>query len=205
MDQMEEYDARIISGASKLFRMYGIRAVTMDAIASHLGISKRSIYERFTDKETLLYEVIISMNDRQREMIDSILENSPDIISAIFTFVRLSRDHDASMNPMVYSDLKKYHSRVLKRVMEVSEDPNYEAAGVILRKGISQGIFREDIDVDIVIRGFRGISALPSNQDLFPPELFLHKNIVRNLIMNFMRGISTARGIELIDSMIGDL
>ena len=47
MNQMEEYDARIIAGAAELFRVYGIRAVTMDAIASHLGISKRSIYERF--------------------------------------------------------------------------------------------------------------------------------------------------------------
>lgn len=205
MTQAEEYDMRIISGAAELFRTYGIRAVTMDAIASHLGISKRTIYERFTDKETLLYAVINSMIQRQREMITTILENSPDVISAIFTMVRINRDHAATMNPMIHSDLKKYHSRVLRRVMETCGDPDYEAAGIILRKGISQGIFREDIDVDIVSRAFRGISTLPSDEELFPPENFLHKDIVRNLIMNFMRGISTARGIELIDSLSGDL
>ena len=58
MIQLEEYDARIIGGAAELFRIYGIKAVTMDMIANHLGISKRTIYERFNDKDALLYAVI---------------------------------------------------------------------------------------------------------------------------------------------------
>ena len=72
MNQMEEYDARIIAGAAELFRTYGIRAVTMDTIAAHIGVSKRSIYERFIDKDTLLFAVMDSMIARQREMIQRI-------------------------------------------------------------------------------------------------------------------------------------
>jgi AcrR family transcriptional regulator len=74
MNQMEEYDARIIAGAAELFRVYGIKAVTMDAIATHLGVSKRSIYERFIDKDTLLFAVMDSMFIKQREMIEKILK-----------------------------------------------------------------------------------------------------------------------------------
>lgn len=201
MNQMEEYDARIIAGAAELFRTYGIRAVTMDTIAAHIGVSKRSIYERFIDKDTLLFAVMDSMIARQREMIERILESSPDVISAVFCIIRMGRDHASTMNPLIGSDLKKYHSNVLKRLREKCENPDYEAARKILEKGVSQGIFREDIDVEIVGRAFKGISALAGDEELFPRETFMHRDIMRNVMVSFMRGISTARGVELIDSM----
>jgi len=205
MNQIEEYDARIIAGAAELFRLYGIRAVTMDTIAAHIGVSKRSIYERFIDKDTLLFAVMDSMISKQREMIERILENSPDVISAVFCIVRTGRDHAATMNPLIGSDLKKYHSNVLRRLREKCENPDFEAARKILMKGISQGIFRETIDIEIVGRAFKGISAMSGDEELFPRELFLQKDIMRNLMVNFMRGISTPRGVELIDSMENEI
>lgn len=205
MTQMEEYDARIIDGAAELFRVYGIKAVTMDAIAAHLGISKRSIYERFIDKDTLLFAVMDAMIVKQREIIERILDSSPDVISAVFCIVRMGRDHASTMNPLIGSDLKKYHSNVLKRLSEKCENPDYEAARKILEKGISQGIFRENINVEIVGRAFKGISSMAGNEELFPSELFLRQDIMRNLMVNFMRGISTDKGIQLIDSMENEI
>jgi len=205
MSQMEEYDARIIDGAAELFRVYGIKAVTMDAIAAHLGISKRSIYERFIDKDTLLYAVMDAMIVKQREIIERILDSSPDVISAVFCIVRMGRDHVSTMNPLIGSDLKKYHSNVLKRLSEKCENPDYEAARKILEKGISQGIFRENINAEIVGRAFKGISAMAGNEELFPSELFLRQDIMRNLMVNFMRGIATEQGIQLIDSMENEI
>jgi AcrR family transcriptional regulator len=205
MNQMQEYDDRIITGAADLFRMYGIRAVTMDAIASHLGISKRSIYERFIDKDTLLFAVMDSMIIKQREMIDRILDSSPDVISAVFCIVRMGRDHAATMNPLIGSDLKKYHSNVLKRLKEKCENPDYEAARKILEKGVSQQIFRDDINVEIVGRAFKGISAMAGDEELFPREIFMHRDIMRNVMVSFMRGISTEKGVQLIDSMENEI
>lgn len=205
MSQMEEYDARIIDGAAELFRVYGIKAVTMDAIAAHLGISKRSIYERFIDKDTLLFAVMDAMIVKQREIIERILDSSPDVISAVFCIVRMGRDHVSTMNPLIGSDLKKYHSNVLKRLSEKCENPDYEAARKILEKGISQGIFRENINAEIVGRAFKGISAMAGNEELFPSELFLRQDIMRNLMVNFMRGIATEQGIQLIDSMENEI
>ncbi len=205
MNQMEEYDARIIAGAAELFRTYGIRAVTMDTIAAHIGVSKRSIYERFIDKDTLLFAVMDSMIARQREMIQRILENSPDVISAVFCIVRMGRDHAATMNPLIGSDLKKYHSAVLKRLREKCENPDYEAARKIIQRGISQGIFRDTIDIEIVGRAFKGLSVMSGDEELFPREHFLQKDVMRNLMVNYMRGISTEKGIQLIDSMENEI
>jgi len=205
MNQMEEYDARIIAGAAELFRTYGIKAVTMDTIAAHLGISKRSIYERFSDKDTLLFAVMDSMIVKQRVMIEKIIEGSTDVISAVFSMIRMSRDHASTMNPLIGSDLKKYHSGVLKRLREKCENPDYEAARKILEKGISQGIFRDNIDVEIIGRAFKGISSLAGDEELFPREIFLQKDIMRNIMVSFMRGISTPRGVKLIDSMENEI
>ena len=205
MSQMEEYNARIIAGAADLFRMYGIKSVTMDDIASRLGISKRSIYERFKDKDSLLFAVINSMIEKQREAIERILADSPDVITAIFTIIRMGRDHAAAMNPLISADLKKYHSKVMQKLKEKCGHPDYESAGRILEKGISQGIFRSDIHVEIVSRAFRGIISLTRNEELFPRERFMQRDLVQNIIVNFMRGISTPRGIELIDSMENEI
>ncbi|HOO67652.1 MAG TPA: helix-turn-helix domain-containing protein [Bacteroidales bacterium] len=205
MNQMQEYDARIISGAADLFRIHGIRAVTMDAIASHLGISKRSIYERFIDKDTLLFAVMDSIIIKQREMIDRILDSSPDVISAVFCIIRTGRDHAATMNPLIGSDLKKYHSNVLKRLKEKCENPDYEAARKILEKGVSQKIFRQDINVEIVGRAFKGILTMAGDEELFPREIFMQRDIMRNVMISFMRGISTAKGVQLIDSIENEI
>jgi AcrR family transcriptional regulator len=205
MNQLEEYDARIIDGAASLFRSYGIKAVTMDDIAAHLGVSKRSIYERFIDKDTLLFAVMDSMITRQREMIENILESSPDVISAVFSIIRTGRDHAASMNPLIGSDLKKYHSAVLNRLKEKCENPDYEAARKILVRGIDQGVFRDDINVEIMGRAFKGVASLAGDEELFPRDTFLKRDIMRNIMVNFMRGICTAKGVEMIDSMDKDL
>ncbi|MHC1732706.1 MAG: TetR/AcrR family transcriptional regulator [Bacteroidales bacterium] len=205
MNQMNEYDARIISGAAELFKVYGIKAVTMDDIASHLGVSKRSIYERFRDKDTLLYAVLDSMIAKQREKIESILESSPDVISAVFTIIRTSRDHAATMSPLISSDLKKYHSTVMKNLKEKCGHPDHEAGVKILEKGISQGIFRETFNTDILSRAFRGIAAMTGDEELFPLEMFERKEIMRHVMVSFMRGISTEKGVQLIDSMENEI
>ncbi len=205
MNQVEEYNARIIAGAAELFRAYGIKAVTMDTIATHLGISKRSIYERFKDKDTLLYAVLDSMIIKQRKKIESILESSPDVISAVFNIIRISRDHAATMNPLISSDLKKYHSKVLKRLSETCGHPDHEAGVKILEKGIQQGIFRQEVDTEIVGRAFRGIAGLTGNEELFPPDMFMRRDIMKNVMVNYMRGICTEKGIKLIDSMENEI
>jgi AcrR family transcriptional regulator len=199
VNQSQEYDNRIIDGAAELFRVYGIRAVTMDMIAEQLGISKRTIYERFGDKDEMLFAVMNSMIIKQKERIDSIIESSPDIISAIFTLLNLGRDHAASMNPVIGSDLRKYHSKVLVRIKEKCDNPDYEGALKIIVKGKEQGYFRKDIDDGIVSRFFTELKTVIGDNKVFPTDEFLHSDLIKNVVINYLRGIATGEGIKLID------
>lgn len=201
MNQSEEYDARIVAGAAELFRTYGIRAVTMDEIATHLGISKRTIYERFRDKDELLYAVMNEMIRKQKEMVENILNSSSNVMDAIFTMLRVSREHMASMNPLIVSDLRKYHDAVLQRIKATCDNPDHEGARKLLKAGIEQGIFRDDIDIEIISRAVSGLANLTGDTKLFPPEQFMQRDLIRNIMINYLRGISTVKGNSLIDEL----
>ena len=201
MNQTEEYDARIIAGAAELFRNYGIRAVTMDSIATHLGISKRTIYERFHDKDELLYAVMNDMIQKQKEMVENILNTSSNVMEAVFTVIRIGREHMSSMNPLIGSDLRKYHDSVLQRIKDNCDNPDYEGNRKMLQAGIAQGLFRDDIDIEIISRAVTGLGGIVGDTNRFPPEQFTQRDLIRNIIINYLRGISTARGNKLIDEM----
>ncbi len=201
MNPAEDYDARIVSGAAELFRTYGIRAVTMDAIATHLGMSKRTIYERFRDKDELLFAVMSEMIRKQKEMLEKILSSSSNVMEAIFTMLRISREHTAAMNPLIGSDLRKYHDAVLRRIKATCDNPDYEGARKMLRSGIEQGVFRAEIDIEIISRAVSGFGGMTGDTNLFPPEQFSQRDVIRNIVINFLRGISTTRGISLIDEL----
>lgn len=201
MNSPDEYNERIVAGAAELFRSFGIRAVTMDDIAGHLGISKRTIYERFHDKDELLYAVLVNMIEKQKEKIEKIVKDSPDVISAIFIMIKAGRDHMESMNPLISSDLKKYHTGVLKRLKATCGHPDFESAGRIFKAGIEQGVFRGDLDVEILSRTFSSMGTVIGDENLFPPDNFMHRDLVRNIIVNYLRGISTPEGLAIIDSL----
>ncbi len=201
MNPAEEYDARIVAGAAELFRISGIRAVTMDDIATHLGMSKRTIYERFRDKDELLFAVMNDMIRKQKEMVETIMNSSSNVMEAIFTMLRISREHMASMNPLIGSDLRKYHDAVLQRIKATCDNPDYEGARKMLKAGIEQGLFREEIDIEIISRAVSGVGNLTADTKLFPPEQFIQRDLIRNIMINFLRGISTSKGISLINEL----
>jgi AcrR family transcriptional regulator len=201
MSQTDDYDARIVAGAAELFRIYGIKAVTMDTIATHLGMSKRTIYERFGDKDELLFAVMKEMIRKQKEMVENILHSSSNVMEAIFTMLRISREHMASMNPLIGSDLRKYHDGVLQRIKATCDNPDHEGAKKMLKAGIEQGIFRDDIDIEIISRAVSGIGNLTGDTKTFPPEQFPQRDVIRNIMINYLRGISTAQGNSLIQEL----
>lgn len=173
----------------------------MDAIATHLGMSKRTIYERFHDKDELLFAVMNEMIRKQKEMIENIMSSSTNVMEAIFTMLRISREHMASMNPLIGSDLRRYHDAVLRRIKATCDNPDHEGALKLLKAGIEQGIFRNDIDIEIISRAVSGIGSLTGDSKIFPPEQFPQRDVIRNIMINYLRGISTAKGNSLIDEL----
>jgi AcrR family transcriptional regulator len=192
---------RIIIGAAELFKTYGIKSVTMDSLATQLGMSKRTIYEIFSDKDELLAGVLSWMAEKQREMVRKILDESSDAITAIFVMLELSRDHIQGMSPAFHADLKKYHQDVLLKRADNYEMPDYSNNIEVIENGIKQKLFRDDINPDIVNRCLYSLGRSVMDQDLYPYELFSRREVMNNIFINYLRGIATQNGLKLINSL----
>ena len=192
---------RIIEGASQMFMTYGIKSVTMDSLANQFGISKRTIYEVFSDKDELLMAVLTRMATKQKELVKKVLDESENSMVAIFRMLEMNRDNFQSMSPAFQADLRKYHHEVLMKKSDLSEMPDYRNHQEVIENGIKEKLFRKDINPDLVNRCLYNLGRSIIDHDLYPYELFTRHEVIQNIFINYLRGISTPKGLELIDKL----
>ncbi|NCI45163.1 TetR/AcrR family transcriptional regulator [Sediminibacterium soli] len=193
-----EPQERIVSKAHELFMRYGIRSVSMDEVANQLGISKKTIYQFYTDKDALVDDVIdIELADSEK-MCKQHKHKSENAVHEIFMAMDMVLDIFSRMNPSLIFDMEKYHPRAFKKYNDYKDKFLYTMVKENLESGISDGLYREDIQVDILSR-FR----LASIFLVFNPELFQAGRhnlgvVIKEITDNFLCGLATAKGQKLI-------
>jgi Transcriptional regulator len=196
-----ELKERVIQEASRLFFKNGIRSVTMSDIANYLGISKRTLYEVFKDKEELL-EVCIDthMGRAEGEMCEMIL-NSENVIVSMMLVYRKHLDDVQSTNKSLIHDLKKYHPRLYHKI-EIKQRDGVGLLVPLYQKGIEQGLIRPDVNFEVCIWLMKSQFKMLMEGDFIPLDKFSINEFVRTIILNFVRGIATPKGNELIDKIV---
>ncbi len=189
---------RLIQKSIELFTQYGIRQVTMDQIAEEAGMSKRTIYEMFRDKDTLVWECLETMNRQHMEELQSILSLASNAIEALYKFAQHGEQKNAGINRLFFEDLRKIYPHFWNIMKERTQPGSGSFSCNILEKGIREGIFVEDINVEIVDAFFYVIIETFSKKDVFPQNI-THKDLIRNIVLPYFRGISTEKGRELIE------
>jgi TetR/AcrR family transcriptional regulator, cholesterol catabolism regulator len=192
---------RIIDGASELFRTYGIKSVTMDSLANQLGMSKRTIYEVFSDKDELLVAVLTRIAQKQRELVKKVLDESENSIIAIFRMLEINRDFFQDISPAFQADLKKYHNNILMENSNGPDLPDYRNNQQVIENGIKEGLFRKEINTDLANRCLYNLGKMIVDHDIYPYELFSRRDVIENIFINYLRGISTQKGLDLIDQL----
>ena len=193
--------SKIIERAAELFRMYGIKAVTMDSLAADIGMSKRTIYELFADKDELFMGVLNMLAEKQKNLIKKVLAESDNTIAAIFRLLEINRDYIQSMSPAFREDLKKLTPEILIKKSVACEIPDYKNNQPVIDQGIREKYFRDDINPDIVNRCIDYLGRSIMNNDLYPYEEFSRRDVIINVLINYLRGISTPEGIKLINDL----
>lgn len=194
-----DYRQRITEEAANMFRTYGIRAVTMDMLAGQLGISKRTIYEIFRDKDELLRGVLKFMGEKQQELIKKVFGESENVVEAIFTLLDLMSAHFRKMSPAFKLDMEKYHNDILKVLRENDQMPYYIDNAEMLKRGIREGVFREDIDIDVTNNCIYEVMKMSVDKDRIGTGRLDKEVLIKDFYLNYLRGISTSEGLRLID------
>jgi len=192
---------RIIEGAADLFRTYGLKTVTMDSLAGHLGMSKRTIYEVFEDKDELLFEVLKQMARKQQDLMEKILKESGNALIAIFRLMEINIDFFQNTSPVFQAELKKYHYEVLMKKYDKCDMPDFRNNQQIIDRGIKEKLFRKDINSDLANRCLYSLVRSVLDFELYPFENFTRKEVIKQSVINYLRGISTQEGLELINSL----
>jgi AcrR family transcriptional regulator len=193
-----EVRERIIIESGQLFGKYGIRTMTMDALAEEMGISKRTIYERFKDKDTLLLEVIRYYKNRTSEESHRLIEQSDNAIEALFRIIKMTVEQMQRMSPAFFHDFKKYHQNVFKQFAEPGEIRDMSMTRKLLETGIKQEVFRDDINLELVNHGIHALFDLFGHSSAMVDAGFHRKDMFDHILIPYFRGISTKKGRKLL-------
>jgi AcrR family transcriptional regulator len=192
---------QIVDAASRAFTKSGIRSVRMDDIAFSLSMSKRTLYELFHDKEQLLMEVIRMHRQEMNEYIIEIASKADNALEVIFAFYRRKSKELYGLNPQFLRDLRKY-PKVLEFIRE--EQRSSDAAALNhFNEGVKQGIFREDINFEIINQAMSMQLDLIIHSDL--SENYPLSDIYREITFLHMRGITTEKGRKMVDAFLCDV
>jgi AcrR family transcriptional regulator len=194
-----EVKERILSKAADLFMRYGIRSITMDEIAAQLGISKKTIYQFFTDKDDMVTAVINQEIEKNERDCIQFRDQSENAVHQIFVVLESLEEMIKSTNPLMLYDLEKHHPRSFKRLKEYKYQFLYQIIMDNLQWGITEGLYRDDIQLDIVAKSRIEAAFLIFNQDLFPHSRYKVSDLNYELSMLFIHGVVTAKGKKLIE------
>ena len=192
----------IIIAAFKQFKLLGFKSVTMDDIVRKIGISKKTLYELFKDKDELVLECIkFMLNDNQAQT-EKALKNSINAIDQAINILIIMEKMIRGMNPVCYLDLQRFYPSAAKYLNDHKDSFMFQCISDNLKQGIQEGFYREDIDIEIISR-FRMESALIVLQhDLFPQETYDIVKVNTQIFAHYIYGIASSKGHKMIESYL---
>ena len=189
---------RILLKAHELFMRYGVRSVSMDDIAAQLGMSKKTVYQYYTDKEELVDAVLSAVLEKNRAECFRDRESAENAVHEIFQAFDMVQDMFSNMNPSIVFDLEKYHPDVYKKVKHHKNVFMYEVIKQNMERGIKEEVYRPEIDVDVLTRFRIESMMLPFNSEIFPTNRTHLVEIQQEILEHFLYGLATAKGQKLI-------
>ena len=195
-----ETQIRILTKSHELFMLYGIRSVSMDEIANHLGMSKKTIYQYFKDKDALVEGVINIEIEMHQDEFSKYAAISDNAIHEIFLTLDTVEEMLKHMNPSVMFDLQKYHSTAFEKFRTHKNTFFYEIIKANIERGKQEGLFRADIDIDVLTRYRLANMFLMFDFEHFPSNKFTPIQIISETTDNFLHGMSTQAGLKAIEA-----
>ncbi len=202
---MDEKVDRILSESLKLFKKYGIRSISMDDLAKELGMSKKTIYQYVANKTELVEMVLNYMLEKESFLC---LDKENEEMNAIDFLLAVSRnvsEQMQGMNPMNAFELQKYYPVIYRDFIMKKRDRVFEQVKNNFAQGIEEGIYRNDLDIDLVARLY-----IQKLIDVHDPEFlasgnFSFEKVFQVMFDNHIRGIANPVGLAYYEKQTNTL
>jgi len=189
---------RVLTVSRRLFQTYGLRTMTVDEIARHLGMSKRTLYQLFRDKNELVRMVVMQFTEEMQAQCELIRKDARDAIHETFRMFQYLDGIFRNLNPVVFAEMQRYHPDAF--MLFDQHQQTYIKQLIIhnLQRGIQEGYYRADLKIEIIARFRLESGLLPLRQEIFPKDQFPLHEVQHELMLHYLYGISTIKGHQLI-------
>lgn len=195
---MEPKD-RILNAALELFFRFGIKSVTMDDIAKHLAMSKKTIYQFFRDKDEVVHTLLEKELQRDMDEFAQISQTATNVVEEVFQHMKKMSQMFQNINPNIFYDLRKYHPKTWELFLKFKNEYAHKMVYDALEKGKKDGLVRTDTNSDIIARLRVEEIDMSFDPAVFPPDKYRILETQVAMIEHFLYGVCTLKGHKLIN------
>jgi TetR/AcrR family transcriptional regulator, cholesterol catabolism regulator len=192
-------EEQILKGAEELFFRYGIKGITMDDVAKHLSMSKRTIYEKFPNKDAIVEILLKQHLDKHLKDFKKFRHASANAIEEIFMMLQPLKELFESMNPRLLFELKKFHPQAWYEFQKFKKKSLLEVLVANMKRGIKEDLYRSDIDVNVLAVLRIEEVELAWNPDIYPPAEYNLAKVQIGLLEHFLFGITNIKGHSIAE------
>lgn len=196
----ESIKKKIISESIDLFMKYGLRSVTMDDIAKHLGMSKKTIYQLFKDKEDIIVQSTSVVFDAENKMMEKIENEAENAVEELFRLTLCLRERTKNTSTTALFDMKKYYQKAWIKYKKFKHDVIYKSVIKNLKRGMKEGLFRSNINPKVLAQLRISEIELSFEKDSFPEDEFSLVEIHEQFLDHFTYGILSKKGLNLFET-----
>lgn len=187
---------KIIETATEQFMRFGVRSVTMDDIARMAGVSKKTIYQEFMDKNQLVYETFAAAIEQDKKMMDLIPKYQDGVIDHLLGLSAFIRKRFSDFNPMVLNEIQRYFPQCWQLFEEFKNKHIVNEIMALLEKGKSEGVIRKEINSEIIALMRMEQMMLTFDPLKFPTSKYNLVELQLQIFEHFLYGIFTDKGKE---------
>lgn len=171
----------------------------MDDIARHLGISKKTIYQHFEDKNKIVVSLVESGICEHEQKFEEIEKISKNAVEEILHTMNYMSSIFSKVNPNVFYDMHKFHSDAWQLFRKFKEEKVITQIVNNLEKGREQGLYRTDFSIKIIARLRLEEIEMAMSPLFFPADKFNLHDVNVQLLEHYLYGICTLKGHKLIN------
>jgi len=192
-----EVKNKILAKSEELFLKYGLKSVTMDDLAKQLGVSKKTLYQFVDNKADLIQQIILGHIESEKALMVRLKLESADAIEEMIGVARHAIKEVKKLTPTLVYDLQKYYQDTWQLIQDLHSVHTYSIIKDNIERGIQQGVYRSDINPDIIAKIYVLSTIAVIDENAFPLKAYNKEQLFIEFIKYHLQGIISERGLIL--------
>lgn len=189
---------RIVNECSRMLMSVGPTSMTMDDVARACGISKRTLYETFPDKRTLISECIHHEHELKNAALKEIFNTSSNCFEAMYRVYQRARKMYETTSVAFFNDIKRLYPDIFEKHIE-NERTVINGIASVLRQAQNEGLVITRINPEMAAYLFSQSMRVIHENPNGAKYGFKDEDMFDHVFISFLRGVATIKGIEMIE------